>query len=128
MKIRTTFTLSILLSALCFAGRGADGKKRGGGGDADAHRRKGIELFDAKQFAEAIQEFDKAVQAAPGDPTAYRDRGTAYRAAGRAAEAAGDGGAAGARYSSALADFSKEIELAPKEPAGYVESAQTDDV
>jgi biopolymer transport protein ExbD/regulator of sirC expression with transglutaminase-like and TPR domain len=94
----------------------------------DAHRQKGIELFHAKQFAEAIQEFDRAVQAAPNDPSAYRDRGTAYRAAARAAEAAGDGGAAGARYSSALADFSKEIELAPKEAAGYVERAQTEDL
>src|SRR5260370_31780839 len=116
----------MLLSALFFGALVTNGKTRGGGGDADAQRRKGIELFDAKQFAEAIQEFDKAVQAAPDDPSAYRDRGTAYRAAGRAAEAAGDGGAAGARYSSALADFSKEIELAPKGTAGYLERAHTE--
>jgi len=126
MKTRTTLTLSILLSALFFAAPVTNAKKRGG--DSDSHRRKGIELFDAKQFAEAIQEFSKAVEAAPDDPTAYRDRGTAYRAAARAAEAAGDPGAAGQRYSSAITDFSKEIELAPKEAGGYVERSQTEDL
>ena len=77
MKIRTTFISSILLSALFFAAPVASAKKRGGGGDSDSHRRKGIELFDAKKYAEAIEEFNKAVEAAPDEPGAYRDR--AYR-------------------------------------------------
>jgi tetratricopeptide (TPR) repeat protein len=127
MKTRTILTLSILSSALILAAPAVHAKKRGGDGDSEGHRRKGIELFDAKQYAEAIEEFNKAVEASPGEPGAYRDRGVAYRAAARAAEAAGDGGAAGARYSSAIADFSKEIELAPKDATGYLERAQTED-
>ena len=129
MKTRTTLTLSILLSALFFAAPVTNAKKRGGGGeDADAHRRKGVELIDAKQFDQAIQEFNKEVEAEPGEPGAYRDRGTAYRAAAHAAELAGDQAGASAKYSSAITDFSKEIELAPKEAAGYVERSQTEDL
>ena len=97
MKIRTTLILSILLSALFFGAPVASAKKRGGGGDTEGHRRKGVELIDAKQFDQAIAEFTKEVEAAPGEPAAYRDRGTAYRAAARAAELAGDQAGASAK-------------------------------
>src|SRR6059058_3284497 len=127
MKTRMPLILSIWLLGLVLAAPVVVAKKRGGG-DADEHRRKALQFVDAKQFAEAIEEFNKEVEAAPGEPGAYRDRGTAYRGAARAAEVAGDGGAAGARYSSAIADFSKEIELAPKDAAGYMERAQTEDL
>src|ERR1700719_1381776 len=129
MKTRTIPTLSILLSALILAAPAVHAKKRGGdGGDSEGHRRKGVELIDAKQFDQAIVEFNKEVEAAPGEPGAYRDRGTAYRAAARAAELAGDQAGASAKYSSAVADFSKEIELGPKDSAGYMERAQTQDL
>jgi Flp pilus assembly protein TadD len=129
MKTRTILTLSILIAAFLVATPGANAKRRGGGGgDAEEHRKKGIELFDQKNYAGAIDEFNKAVQAAPGEPGAYRDRGTAYRAAARAAEAAADGPAAAARFDSAMADFSKMIELAPKDVTGYIERAQTEDL
>ena len=59
MKIRTLLISSILLSALFIAAPISSSKKHGGG-DSDGHRRKGIELFVATQFAEAIQEFGKA--------------------------------------------------------------------
>jgi len=47
------------------------------------------------------------VEAAPGEPGAYRDRGTAYRVAARVAVAAGDGPASAAKFGAAVADFSK---------------------
>src|SRR5689334_20468163 len=127
MKTRTTFTLTILLAALLAAPSGVSAKRRGGsGGEGDSHRRKGVELAEAKQYAEAIEEFNKEVQAAPNDPSAYHDRGPAYRAAGRAAEAAGDGATSAMRYTSAITDFSKMIELAPKDASGYIERAQAE--
>jgi len=67
MKIRITLISSILLSALFLAAPVASAKKRGGGGDTESHRRKGVELIDAKQFDQAIQEFNKEVEAAPGE-------------------------------------------------------------
>src|SRR2546421_1211158 len=86
MKTRTILILSILSSGLILAGPIAHAKKHGGdGGEADDHRRKALQFVDAKQFDKAIEEFNKEVQAAPGEPEAYRDRGNAYRAAGRAA-------------------------------------------
>ena len=85
MKIRITLISSILLSGLFLAAPVASAKKRGGDGDSESRHRKGVELIDAKQFDQAIAEFNKEVEAAPGEPEAYRDRGTAYRAAGRAA-------------------------------------------
>src|SRR5260370_16901588 len=85
---------------------------------------KGIELASAKQFDQAIAEFNKAVESTPDDPRCYHDRGTAYRAAARAAELAGDQAGASAKYTSAITDFSKEIELAPKDAAGDAERSQ----
>ena len=64
MKIRTTLTLGILL-AMVFATPGVYAKRRGGGGDADEHRRKALEFVDQKQFDKAIEEFNKEVEAAP---------------------------------------------------------------
>ena len=52
-----------------------------GGRRLGSRRRKGVELIDAKQYDQAIAEFSKEVEAAPGEPGAYRDRGTAYRVA-----------------------------------------------
>ena len=124
MKIRTTLILSILSSALILAP--PLNAKKHGGGDADEHRRKGVEFADAKQFDRAVEEFSKAIEAAPDNPEAYRDRGTAYRAAGRAAAAANDGPSAAQRWSASVADFSKMIELSPKSAVGYLERAQTE--
>src|SRR3989440_9588349 len=124
MKIRITLISSIVLSALFLAAPVASAKKHGGGGDTESHRRKGVELIDAKQFDQAIAEFNREVEAAPGEPEAYRDRGTAYRAAARAAELAGDQAGASAKYSSAGTDFLKKIELAPQKAARYIQRAQ----
>src|SRR2546429_6952126 len=126
MKTRTIFILSVLLSALFFAAPVASAKKRSEGGDTEGHRRKGVELIDAKQYDQAIAEFTKEVEAAPGEPGAYRDRGTAYRVAARAAVAAGDGPPPAAKISGAGGDFLKENERAPKEPLGDKERGQNE--
>src|SRR5260370_17751355 len=107
MKIQNLPILSILLAGLLVAPV-AQAKSRGGGG-ADAHRMKGIELANAKQFDQALAEFNKAVQMAPDDPKCYHDRGTAYRAAARAAETAGDAGGAAMQYNTTGTNFYKEI-------------------
>src|SRR2546421_1659816 len=125
MKTRTILILSVLLSALFFAAPVASAKKRSEGGDTESRRRKGVELIDAKQYDQAIAEFSKEVEAAPGEPGAYRDRGTAYRVAARVAGGEGGGAPPAARVSAAAAEFLKGIELSPKEPRGYKERALT---
>src|SRR5438105_946590 len=127
MKIRNLIISSIAITVVFTAAPSAHAK-RSGGGDGEGHRRKAVELVDAKQYDAAIAEFTKVVEASPGDPGAYRDRGTAYRAAARAAEAVGDAAGAAAKYASSVTDFSKMIELAPKDPAAYAERAQTEDM
>src|SRR5205085_11512448 len=90
MKIRTPLIWLILLSGLLFAPPVAMAKKRGGEGDTEGHRRKGVELIDAKQYDQAIAEPNKEVQAPSAHPEAYRDRGTPYRAPAPPAEPARD--------------------------------------
>src|ERR1700694_3258392 len=123
MKIQNSSTLSILFVGLLFM-LVSHSKSRGGGGEDHANR--GEELINQKQYDAAIAEFNKEVEANPGDPRAYDHRGTAYRAAGRAAAAAGDGAGACLKFVSSIADFSKEIDLAPKSFIGHMERGQTE--
>ncbi len=127
MKITNSPTLSILLVPIFFTMLiNASHAKSRGGGEADAYQRKGIELMDAKHFDQAAEAFGKAVAAAPNDPRTYHNRGQAYLAGAQAADANRDTTGADTRYTSAMTDFSKEIELAPKEEAGYVERGQAE--
>jgi len=125
MKIQNSSILSILFVGLLVMPV-AQAKSHRGGGDGEGHAKRGEELVNQKQYDAAIAEFNKEVEASPGDPRAYDHRGTAYRAAGRAAAAAGDGAGASMKFVSAITDFSKEIELAPKSFIGYMERGQTE--
>src|SRR5207248_201664 len=109
MKITSSITLPFFLTGIVFAMSVGitQAKSRGGGGDADGFQKKGIELMDARHFDQAIEEFNKAVAAAPTDPRTYHNRGLGYLAAAQAAEAARDVAGAATRYTAALNDFSK---------------------
>src|SRR6266446_7645821 len=112
MNTNRIVTLAVALLVSISLSEGLAKEKAEGGGEAsDAHSRRGIELAQEKKFDEAIAEFTKALQADPGNPVKYRNRGSAYRQAGRFPEAA--------------ADFSKMIQLAPKDSMGYFERGQT---
>jgi tetratricopeptide (TPR) repeat protein len=128
MKITNSSTLSIFLTLIILAAATSRGyaKARAGGGEADAHKKKGIELTDARHFDAAAEEFGKAIAADPKDPRLYHDRAIAYFSGGQAADANRDTAGADQRYTSAIADFSKEIELAPKEEAGYLGRGQAE--
>jgi tetratricopeptide (TPR) repeat protein len=117
----TLFTLVVLVMPITKA----HAKSRGGG-EADAHKKKGIELMDARHFDAAAEEFGKAIAADPKDPRLYHNRAIAYFSGGQAAEANQDTAGAQTRYTSAINDFSKEIELAPKEEGGYVGRGQAE--
>ncbi len=127
MKITNSPTLSILLASILSAMPvSASHAKSHGGGEAEAHQKKGIELMDARHFDLAAEEFGKAIAIAPQDVRFYHNRAIAYFNAALAADANRDTAGAETRYTAAIADFSKEIELAPKEEAGYVERGQAE--
>src|SRR6266568_2588769 len=71
---------------------------------------KGNQLFESKQYEQAVAEFTKAIEANGKQPAFYENRGFAYIALEKGPEAA--------------ADFSKAIELAPKDERAYVGRAQ----
>jgi tetratricopeptide (TPR) repeat protein len=127
MKITNSRTLFILLAPILSATLiSVSHAKSRGGGEADAHKKKGIELIDAKHFDAAAEEFGKAIAADPKDPRLYHNRAIAYFSGGQAAEASRDTAGAQKRYTDAINDFSKEIELAPKDEAGYVGRGQAE--
>ncbi len=128
MKITNSSTLSTFSTVIILAASisGGHAKSRGGGGEADAHKKKGIELMDARHFDAAAEEFGKAIAADPKDSRLYHNRAIAYFSGGQAADAANDPTGAQPRYTSAINDFSKEIELAPKEEAGYLGRGQAE--
>jgi tetratricopeptide (TPR) repeat protein len=126
MNMKNSPTLSILVALIASASISVSQGKSRGNSEADVHQKKGIELMDAKHFDQAAEEFGKAVAAAPNDARTYHNRGLAYLAGAQAADASRDTAGAQTRYTSALADFSKEIELNPKEEAGYLQRGETE--
>ena len=77
------------------------------GQEGAEHARKAVELAKNKKYAEAAEEFTKAIKADPKSERHYSNRGKAYRAAGKLEEAA--------------ADFTKVIEFDPKDFSAYSE-------
>lgn len=129
MKITNSPMLSILLAPILSAMliSPSSAKTRGGGeGEAEVHQKKGIELMDAKHFDQAAEEFGKMTAVAPNDVRGYHNRGMAHLAGAEAADANRDTTGAETRYAAAIADFSKEIELAPKNEAGYAGRGQAE--
>jgi tetratricopeptide (TPR) repeat protein len=128
MKITNSSTLSIFstLIILWASTSGGYAKSRGGGGEVDVHKKKGIELIDGRHFDAAAEEFGKAIAADPKDPRLYHNRAIANFSGGQAADANRDTDSAQTRYTAAINDFSKEIELAPKDEAGYLGRGQVE--
>src|SRR6184192_1374385 len=87
---------------------GTPAKEKAGSGISEY--TKGNQLFESKQYEQAVTEFTKAILANGKQPAFYENRGFAYVALDRAPEAA--------------ADFSKAIELAPKDERAYIGRAQ----
>ncbi|HET9418378.1 MAG TPA: hypothetical protein VFO30_03480 [Chthoniobacterales bacterium] len=106
----SAFVTTAALAAIC--GVVAAKEKTGGGKTSAgmAEYQRGIQLFDNKQYDQAIVEFSKAILANEKEPAFYENRGFTYLAMQMPGEAA--------------ADFSKVIELAPKEEPAYVGRAQ----
>ena len=76
-------------------------------GPAAAHTQRGVVFVQQGQYADAIDEFTKAIQADPNDPRGYVNRGVAKRTSGRLQDA--------------VPDFSKAIEIAPNDEVAYRE-------
>src|SRR5947199_10817174 len=83
---------------------GTPAKEKAGSGISEY--TKGNQLFESKQYEQAVAEFTKAIEANGKQPAFYENRGFAYIALEKGPEAA--------------ADFSKAIELAPKDERAYV--------
>ena len=81
------------------------------GGAAAAHTQRGIVFAQQAQYADAIDEFTKTIQADPNDPHGYFNRGLAKRTSGRLQDA--------------VADFSKAIEISPNDEVAYRERGKT---
>src|SRR5947207_3064472 len=87
---------------------GTPTKEKAGAGISEY--TKGNQLFESKQYEQAVAEFTKAIEANGKQPAFYENRGFAYIALEKGPEAA--------------ADFSKAIELAPKDERAYIGRAQ----
>lgn len=87
---------SALLSAACGGQSGSGTPKV----DADALRKAGNALAEQANWAGAIEEYTKAIEANPKSDLAYESRGVAYTELGE--------------LDKAIADLSKAIEIAPK--------------
>src|SRR5215469_18385188 len=107
-RLTPIFVMLVLLGLTHFAEakKGSGGKGSGG----MAEYQKGNELFDQKQYDQAIAEFTKAIQANPKQATFYTNRGYTYLHLNKLDEA--------------VADFSKAIELDNKEYGAYIGRAQ----
>jgi tetratricopeptide (TPR) repeat protein len=96
------------------------------------HMQRGIELAQQKQYDAAIAEFTKAIQANPKDPRGYTNRAIAYRASNRLPDAIevapkdevayrerGNTQVMQSQFDAALPDFDKAIELKPDDGYAY---------
>jgi tetratricopeptide (TPR) repeat protein len=98
-------TLRLLVSILVAEGREADAQKylaqlpQGATVDPDTLLNMGIDKFNAKDLAGALEVFDRVVRENPTLPDAYYYRGLVYLNQGKTAEA--------------KADFQKLLEIAP---------------
>src|ERR1700730_10858153 len=85
MKITNSSTLSIFSTLIILAASNSGGyAKSRGGGEADAHKKKGIELMDARHFDAAAEESSKPIAADPKDPRLYHNRAIAHFSGGQA--------------------------------------------
>src|SRR5438046_9955745 len=87
---------------------GTPAKEKAGAGISEY--TKGNQLFESKQYEQAVAEFTKAIEANGKQPAFYENRGFAYIALEKGTEAA--------------ADFSKAIELTPKDERADMGRAQ----
>src|SRR6266700_7287484 len=99
---------SIASIALAKEKAGTPAKEKAGSGISEY--TKGNQLFESKQYEQAVAEFTKAIEANGKQPVFYQNRGFAYIGLEKGPEAA--------------ADFSKAIELAPKDERAYIGRAQ----
>lgn len=106
MMITRRFTPILIVFALLGLASFAEGKKAAGINEY----QKGNELFDQKQYDQAIAEFTKAIQADPKQAPFYTNRGFAYLHVNKLNEA--------------VDDFTKAIELDEKNYAAYIGRAQ----
>ena len=72
---------------------------------AAEHANKAVQLSQQGAFDQAIEEFNKAIEANPKDARLYNDRGGIYLTM--------------KKFPEAVTDFSKAIELSPKDFRGY---------
>src|ERR1051325_11031464 len=100
------FTPIVIVCALLGSVHFAEGKKVPG----MAEFEKGTQLFDQKQYDQAIAEFTKAIQANPKQSSFFANRGYAYFRLNKLTEATDD--------------FSKAIELDPQNYAAYIGRGQ----
>src|SRR5689334_16324884 len=106
MMITRQFTPILILFTLLGSASFAEAKKATGLNEF----QKGNELFDQKQYDQAIAEFTKAIQADPKQGQFYTNRGFAYMHMNKLTEA--------------VNDFTKAIELNDKEYGAYIGRAQ----
>lgn len=126
MKITNSSRLSILLAILVTTLPISRSEAKRHGDDSGVDVKKALELMDGKHFDQAAEEFSKVIAAHPQDPRLYHNRAVAYFDAAQAADAARDAAGAATRITAAIADFSKEIELTPKDEAGYLGRGQAE--
>lgn len=79
---------------------------------AQAHDNRGAELYRRRRFAEALAEFEQAIEADPSYGAAHRNRGKVLsRTTGRFAEA--------------LASLDRALAIQPRDPVALLERAHT---
>ena len=79
-------------------------------GDPGGHSNRGVKYAQKKEYAKAIEEFDKAIKLQPKDPKNYRNRGLTYRLMGEAKKS--------------KADYAKAISLNPETATSRTEHAR----
>src|SRR6266478_4160597 len=99
MMITSRITTALIAACLFGTASFAPAKGKAGAGTSDY--AKGVQLFDSKQYEQAVTEFTAAIMANGKQPAFYENRGFANFAL--------------QRYQEASNDFSKAIELSPKD-------------
>lgn len=72
---------------------------------AEEHYAQGIELYEAGQYKDAVEEFKKSIRLKPQSPNAYNELGITYAELGQ--------------YKEAIKAFKQAIRLNPKNASGY---------
>src|ERR1044072_8057648 len=107
MKIRLLFLLTFSFSAIHFTHAQDAGKAStlAPAQDAEMYNNSGTTKFNAKQYADALLDFNKAIELKPDFEKAYYNRGLAKNEL--------------LMNQSAVADFTKSIELNPAADYSY---------